>query len=142
MLFRSREYRLLTEHGVPPQEEVENPLAGLGALGRDFHDLLAAGGVEEMPLYRDFSAPRTLLEHVQQDLLELSPVPGSLPDLDGESIQVHCCHSPMREMETLQDIILDRLQRDETLTPRDILIMAPDMDLYAPMIIFARSIPL
>ena len=23
-----RDYRLLTEHGVPPQEEVENPLAG------------------------------------------------------------------------------------------------------------------
>ncbi len=131
---RLREYRLLTEHGVPPQEEVENPLAGLGALGRDFHDLLVAGGVEEMQLYRDFSASRTLLEHVQQDLLELSPVPDSLPDLDGESIQVHCCHSPMREMETLQDIILDRLQRDETLTPRDILIMAPDMDLYAPFI--------
>lgn len=131
---RLRDYRHMARHGAPPPEEAVNPLAALGAPGRDFHEMLTASGVDEIPLYRTHSSPRTLLEHIQNDLLELAAPGESLPDLDDDSVRIHCCHGPMREMEVLRDLILDRLQRDETLTPRDILIMAPDMELYAPFI--------
>jgi exodeoxyribonuclease V gamma subunit len=40
----------------------------------------------------------------------------------------------MREMEVLHDVLLDLLERDQTLEPRDILIMNPDIESYAPFI--------
>ncbi len=134
-----RDYRRLAQNGVTAEVRPEDmtPLASLGALGRDFHELLTSGGVEELPLYRDNPAPGTLLEHLREDLLDparLEEEPGPDADLDDASIQLHCCHSPLREMEVLRELLLDLLQRDPSLEPRDILIMNPDIETYAPFI--------
>lgn len=132
-----RDYRQLAENGFKAETRPEDatPLASLGRLGRDFHELLTSAGVDALPLYRSNPNPSTLLEHVQEDLLNLERTQEqSKTELHDTSMQLHCCHSPMREMEVLHNVILDLLQRDQTLEPRNILIMNPDIEAYAPFI--------
>ncbi len=53
---------------------------------------------------------------------------------DDRSFSVHLCHSRAREIEVLHDQLLDRFAADPTLRPRDILVMVPDVDAYAPYV--------
>jgi exodeoxyribonuclease V gamma subunit len=57
----------------------------------------------------------------------------SVPPTD-RSIQIHACHSPMREVEILYDNLLDLFQNDPALRPRDILVMSPEIEKYAPFV--------
>ncbi|NIQ12031.1 MAG: exodeoxyribonuclease V subunit gamma, partial [Gammaproteobacteria bacterium] len=53
------------------------------------------------------------------------------------SIAFHSCHSPMREVEILHDQLLalfDEENNDDAIEPRDVLVMAPEIDTYAPLI--------
>src|SRR6185312_14467568 len=49
-----------------------------------------------------------------------------------DAIQFHACHTPLREVQTLHDALLAMLEADNTLQPRDVAVMAPDIALYAP----------
>lgn len=51
---------------------------------------------------------------------------------DDRSIRIHVCHGPAREIEVLHDRLLDMFDADASLTPRDIVVMAPDIEEYAP----------
>lgn len=53
---------------------------------------------------------------------------------DDESIRVKSCHSPLREVETLHDHLLELLSNHADLTPKDIVVMMPDVAAYAPYI--------
>ena len=114
-----------------------NPLlASMGGLGREFFSLLMEMDPVEIDLYEP-PEPVSLLTMIQDDILELrdrsqeGPVPF---DPDDASIRFHCCHSPMREIQVLHDRLLDIFTDDPTLKPADILIMAPDINLYAPLV--------
>ena len=116
-----------------------NPLlSSMGKAGRDFSRLLVdIDAASETSLFQDDAAPRNLLAHLQADIFHLES--GSEPaDFivapDDHSIQVHCCHSPMRELEVLHDQLLALFDADLTLTPRDILVTMPDVEGYAPFI--------
>ncbi len=50
------------------------------------------------------------------------------------SLRVHVCHSRLRELEALRDAILARLLENPALRPRDIVVMAPDVDAYAALL--------
>jgi exodeoxyribonuclease V gamma subunit len=50
------------------------------------------------------------------------------------SVMIHSCHSPMREVEVLYDYLLAFFESDLELTPRDVLVMTPDINAYAPYI--------
>ncbi|WP_433303240.1 exodeoxyribonuclease V subunit gamma [Actinoplanes sp. CA-030573] len=50
------------------------------------------------------------------------------------SVQVHACHGPDRQVEVLREVILGLLAADPALEPRDILVMCPDIESYAPLI--------
>ena len=50
------------------------------------------------------------------------------------SVSIHSCHSPMREVEVLYDFLLDVFNQDPALQPRDILVMTPDIETYAPFV--------
>lgn len=117
-------------------------LASLGYLGRDFLKLLLGAG-DWMP-DEDFASPGedTLLHCIQSDLLHLrdrgaivSAAEGRTPIASGDdSLQIHSCHSPLREMEVLHDHILHWFQRDPAIAPRDIVVMMPDIETHAPYV--------
>ena len=60
--------------------------------------------------------------------------PSSPVSATDSSLRVHSCHSPLREVEVLYDHLLDWFERDPTLAPRDVLVMTPDIEAYAPFI--------
>ena len=52
---------------------------------------------------------------------------------DDRSVQVHACHGPARQVEVLREVLVGLLADDPTLEPRDILVMCPDIEAYAPL---------
>ncbi|WP_336279780.1 exodeoxyribonuclease V subunit gamma [Cronobacter dublinensis] len=147
-LFKNSEAApaLFNEEG---EQEVGNPLlASWGKLGRDYTYLLSGlERFEEMDVFVDIE-PDNLLHSLQFDLLELrnqalagvtleeferSDAKRCL-DPDDRSITVHVCHSPQREVEILHDQLLQMLEADPQLTPRDIIVMVADIDSYSPFI--------
>lgn len=79
----------------------------------------------------------TLLHRLQQDVLErAAPQPSPL-DPDDRSLQVHACHSKLREVEVLHDqlraLLDDDTRFDPPLQPHEIAVMAPDIADYLPL---------
>ena len=116
-------------------------ITSLGRVGRDLQDLLEQHGQyreQERDLYVD-PGRGCLLHALQSDLLALENrgAPGAeprLPIADGDdSITIQICHGPMREVEVLHDQLVALLE-DETLAPHQIVVMAPDIEAYAPVI--------
>ncbi|HAA04918.1 MAG TPA: exodeoxyribonuclease V subunit gamma, partial [Syntrophobacteraceae bacterium] len=111
-------------------------LAGLGALGRDFFQLVHEVVAENRDLFVE-PGEETLLACLQTDILHLvertraerRPI-----SPDDRSLMVQSCHSPMREVEVLYDQLLALFEADPELAPRDILVMTPDINAYAPYI--------
>ncbi len=108
-----------------------------GGMGRAFFEQVSELEGIQTDLFTDGEGG-SVLEKVQQDILELSEGQGQgkggLPNRDDTSIQVHVCHSPMRELEVLYDNLADLLASDPDLTCNDILVMTPELDKYAPLI--------
>ena len=115
-------------------------LASWGTLGRDFfktiHDM--DGDVVDRFVQ---GTPFTMLSAVQNDILNLRDrgQPGDLNDIDSrldpdDTIQIHSCHSPMREIEVLYDRLLQMFETDPELLPNDIIVMMPDIESYAPFV--------
>ncbi len=113
-------------------------LASMGKLGRDFFELMTAIDCEEYTLYKE-SGENGLLSHIRADILnlresrEVTGSPLELPPSD-RSVEIHSCHSPMREVEVLFDHLLEMFENIPNLTPGDIVVMAPDIEAYAPFI--------
>jgi exodeoxyribonuclease V gamma subunit len=53
---------------------------------------------------------------------------------DDDSLRIHSCHSPMREVEVLYDQLLRLFEKDPTLRPREILVLSPEIEKYSPLI--------
>lgn len=98
----------------------------------DAHGAQAAVEHVGTPATADPAPPR-LLRRVQQDLRAAHRGPPHMLASDDRSLSVHVCYSPMREMEMLRDQLLDALAADPTLRPHDVLVMVPDVELYAPL---------
>ncbi len=161
-LLPLREGRELGEVPLQAMHAHAHPLlAAWGRQGRDFmrqlenHEPMpdpTGPGSVELPRTDVFdeSEPRSLLEHVQaaiRDLLPLSehaapPIPAS-----DDSIQFHVAHSALREVEVLHDRLLELLARDagtqRQLRPRDIVVMVPDVEVFAPAVraVFGQYAP-
>ncbi len=133
-------------------------LAAWGKQGRDFislldeHDDEAARAAyrghfqaigQRIDLFEPSADPDqvpTLLAQLQDDIRDLRPLaetrnrwPAVDPQVDA-SIRFHLAHGPQREVEILHDQLLAAFNADPTLTPRDIIVMVPDIDTYAPHI--------
>ncbi len=50
------------------------------------------------------------------------------------SLQIHACHTRLREVEVLHDQLRALFEDDPALEARDVAVMAPDINLYAPHI--------
>ena len=53
---------------------------------------------------------------------------------DDRSVAVHACHGRARQVEVLRDAVLHALADDPTLEPRDVIVMCPDIEAFAPLI--------
>ncbi|MEI2457303.1 exodeoxyribonuclease V subunit gamma [Lysobacter firmicutimachus] len=144
--------------GVEAADEEENPLLqAWGAAGRDFMAVL--GGYEvvhpsgEIAAYADPEDSRhddpardSLLQRLQRDLLHRRAPPlqpwRAEVERDDASLQVHACHTRLREVQVLHDQLQALLDPDSPqgrrfdppLQPREIAVLAPDIDPYAPHI--------
>ena len=119
-------------------EKGNNLLASMGKLGRDFFDMINDLACEEILAFEE-PGDENLLSSIQSDILNLR---NRGKDSGGKkvvskwdsSIKIHSCHSPLREVEVLYDQLLDMFEKDSALKPKDILIMTPDIEIYAPYI--------
>ncbi len=146
------EQRLLRRAGRRADEAVElhlerghRLLASLGRLGRSFQNQMAelGAGADEVGEDDSFVDPgdATLLHAIQSDLLNLvdrsdpkSGLPRWTVSVEDASLRIHSCHSARRELEVLQDQLLAAFDADPTLAPRDVLVLTPDIEAYAPLI--------
>ncbi len=115
-----------------------NPLlASCGRTGRGFQQLITDLQADELELFKE-PGKTTLLAQVQSSILtldenrevaEIAPVKET-----DRSLQVHSCHSPLRELQVLRDQMLDWFAADPNLSPQDVLVMLTDLEEYAPFI--------
>ena len=132
--------------GVPSLE------ARFGRLGAEFQQLLEGSGEtqlgesEQKDLFAAAAAiaeagtpsqdprPASLLEQLQQALVEpdedrpLERPPGD------SSLEFHACPGRLRQVQILRDRLLQLLAADSSLTPRDILVMTPQVEEFAPLV--------
>lgn len=125
-----------------------NPLlAAWGKQGRDYIGLL--NEIDDPQQYREWFqridlfedcaaeiASASLLQQVQQAILDLTPLPEAdqRPAITSDgSVQFHLAHSPQREVEILHDQLLAMFEHAD-LEARDVIVMVPDIDRYAPHI--------
>ena len=158
-LLRHEYRRQQRRAGVPAdldedrQHQHAQPLlAAWGKQGRDYINLLDS--YDDPDSYRNLfgevnggridlfseEAPHGLLGQLQDDILELRPLaetrehwPPVAPRSDA-SIRFHVAHSAQREVEILHDQLLARFNADPSLKPRDVIVMVPDINAYAPHI--------
>lgn len=122
-------------------------LASLGKQGRDFFDALIDVGAQaelERGYFEANTPATTLLTRLQNDILKLCPPEkGCLPQPD-DSIQIHCAHSPLRELQILKDRLLLLLAQQPHWQAHDIVVLAPHIETYAPFIegVFGHASPL
>ena len=124
--------------------EIGHPLlASLGRIGQDF--TLALNADDSAQHWRDpqddsdasiVAAP--LLQRVQDSLRRLAPelagAPPGARSREDSSLRVHACHGRLRELEALRDALLALRVQHVDLEPRQIVVMAPDIQAYAPLL--------
>ncbi|MEP4891847.1 MAG: exodeoxyribonuclease V subunit gamma [Aliiglaciecola sp.] len=132
--------------------DVGNPLlASWGKPGRDYLEMLLASSAESSDIFVEVQ-PNTLLDWLQHEIYELT-MRDTQPPLRADellsngveypkieisksdnSVQIHSCHSKVRELEVLHDHLLNHFSQDAELKPSDIVVMMPDVAAYAPYI--------
>ena len=136
----------LAADGPVPREDdrsgdrVRHPL--LGSLGRDARELqrtLSAAGEQTVePVQQVADEDDTLLGWLQHDLRanvepDAATRASRVPQEKDRSVQVHACHGAARQVDVLREVLAGLLEDDPTLEPRDILVMCPDIEAYAPL---------
>jgi exodeoxyribonuclease V gamma subunit len=123
------------------QFERGNPLlASMGKVGREFLELVAELTPAREHDLAEEPKGESKLAQIQREIFRLESVKHAAAPGDG-SLQFHSCHSRMREMEVLHDQLLALFEAQPDLKPHDIVVMAPDIASYAPVIeaVFATS---
>ncbi len=119
-------------------------LSAWGKLGRDMQALLLDAELSTGTPAEQYDEPDpgTALSAVQRDILDLrlasEAADAVAPD---ESIQIHICHSAMREAEVLHDRLLGLFDAHPDIQPADVLVLTPNIVDYAPAIeaVFAAA---
>ena len=146
--------------GVFESTDVENPLlTSLGAQGRSFFaqtlELPELARVRSAELFRSFVPEKseslaypgaTMLQTIQEDILRMRRRGPDGDDVEvgrtrkidyrrDRSIRVHSCHTIRRELEVLKDELIRLFDESNgAVQPRDVIVMAPDINAYEPYI--------
>ncbi|GAA4818584.1 exodeoxyribonuclease V subunit gamma [Nocardioides caeni] len=114
--------------------EVQRQLAPL--LDGSLLDGSPGGGVAEV-VHPGPEPGNHLLGWLQADLRAATPPADTrhrVLDPADRSVQLHACHGAVRQVEVLRDVLLGLLDADPTLEPRDLLVMCPDVEGFAPLL--------
>lgn len=129
------------ENPTTLQDDYHPLLTALGQQGRSFQEML----LRNVDFTMEFESPydplasegeTVLLHQLQSDLLhgKVTIDSQSVSFQDDDSIRVISCHSRLREMMILKDHLLQMLYDQDELELRDIVVMAPDIQEYGPLI--------
>ncbi|MGK2936747.1 MAG: exodeoxyribonuclease V subunit gamma, partial [Solirubrobacteraceae bacterium] len=116
----------------PTAELPQNRL--LASWGRDVRELqlVLTDATDEKVAPGPQRQDDSLLGRLQADVLhDRAPQAGGTVD---DTVQIHACHGRARQVEVLRDAILHALAQDHTLEPRDVVVMCPDIETFAPLI--------
>ncbi len=121
--------------------------ANLGRMGAEFQQLLEGSGESQLGEWQEgdlFAAPAnisvefkkkpTLLEQLQQQLVVSNERTSLTRESADTSMLFLACPGERRQVQLVRDQILQWLANDSSLEPRDILIMTPQINRYAPLI--------
>ncbi len=146
--LRSRREQALARRRSPrsPVEADEGHplLASLGRTGREMLDLLLDRDAQDAAEVFVPPGDGRLLGRLQAAMLSLTARGAGEPrvplEVIDDSVRVHSCHSPLREVEVLHDHLLAWFNDDPRLQPRDVIVMVPDLETYAPLLeaVFAQ----
>ncbi len=115
-------------------------LTSCGRLGREFFaSILEYTDYDPDDPRNDFHEPEkdgaTLLHQLQQDILDGVNRTGTpVVATDDDTLYFVSCHHQLREIEILHDELLTRFSRHPEWRAGDVMVMAPDIDAYAPYI--------
>ena len=149
------------------QSFVGNPLlANLGQQGREFISMLQDYSTFNVELFEqankaepsnELAQTTSVLHQLQNDILSLSDARSDARNDEqneasadkeklrttgqDDSIVITSCHSALREVQALHDYLLHQFNDDKSLTPKDILVMCPQIEEYAPYVnaVFTRG---
>jgi exodeoxyribonuclease V gamma subunit len=137
--------RYLLRSQDPTVSAARHPL--LQSWGRDAREmqLVLGSAVPHGERVTEVTRPgaATLLQRIQDDVrADRTPAGSAGAAVDerpwlaeeDDSIRVHSCHGRGRQVEVLRDAVLHLLEDDPTLEPRDIIVMCPDIETFAPLI--------
>jgi exodeoxyribonuclease V gamma subunit len=120
----------------------------LSSLGRDGRELqLTLGSAvaaqariidthHRLPAANEVAADSVLMS-LQRAIRADAPTPhGQRAEIAAgdRSVQIHACHGRARQVDVVRDVILGLLAGDPTLEPRDVVVMCPDIEAFAPLI--------
>lgn len=130
-------------------EQTNSLLASMGKLGQDFFSIMSGINVVEPTesvenqMFVD-QGTHTILSSIQSSILHLRNRSTDKNLFDSgekfkinpndKSVMIQNCHSPMREVEVLYDQLLNIFETQKDISPKDILVMVPDIDEYASYI--------
>jgi len=144
---------------------VGNPLlANFGQQGREFLALLQDYSTVNVDLFVKAAHENTndevseqtseetnecILHRLQNDILTLEDATNTPTTLVDNSITIASCHSALREVQALHDYLLHQFNDsavnatnpEDKLTPKDVLVMCPQIEQYAPYVnaVFTRG---
>ncbi len=127
--------------------EVPGLEARFGRLGAEFQQLLEASGDTQLGHWHDqeaFVLPAaarrnggqepTLLEQLQERLASGDTDQPLRRAADDSSLEFHACPGRLRQLQIVRDRLLQLLADDPELEPRDILVMTPQVEAFAPLV--------
>lgn len=125
--WANKQYRTETDVASHPLLDM------LGKQGREFQQMILeqAHFTYRPESYQSTPVHNNLLQ-LQNDILANHIKKRTLSK--DNTISIHSCHSRMREVEVLKDQLLNALENDPVLELREIIVMAPNIQDYAPFI--------
>lgn len=139
--------------------EVPGLEARFGRLGAEFQQLLEASGDTQPGDWSDHDAfflparvagaSATLLEQLQErlatgttpqnerahrEVLQPEPTDKTAAPPADSSLEFHACPGRLRQLQIVRDRLLQLLADDPELEPRDILVMTPQVEAFAPLV--------
>ncbi|MFO8237703.1 MAG: exodeoxyribonuclease V subunit gamma, partial [Prochlorococcaceae cyanobacterium] len=146
-LWRRRDQAASTPLGEDWLLEVPRLEARFGRLGAEFQQLLEGTGVAQLGQWQerdlflgaataaeDSGRNPSLLEQLQEQLVD----PVQRPTLElrtgDHSLEFLACPGRLRQVQIVRDRLLQLLANDPSLAPRDVLVMTPQVDAFAPLV--------